>query len=292
VLIRNWSKLQIAVHNRATALLNLEKTFVKCYQKYRIDFSGLFGESQPLYRRGEYLLSGNTQVEEDQIPFLQSLPTEDAQTMEILARLDAVEPKYRPTHRVGFMGIMGKKVDSALYYAQEFRKWDDEVKMRRRTPERSKPTAVAIVTFESPLGAQVTTQVIIHRKAFTIMTKTAPEPRDMFWPNLSGVGAGNYSKLFRSLFVFGGMFGLVFFSFFVVSSIAGLIDLRQLAKIFPVIGEIIDQIPDAQLQFIQGVIPTVLLSSWTSLLPSVLLIMCKAQGLEAISWVEHSLLSK
>lgn len=90
----------------------------------------------------------------------------------------------------------------------------------------------------------------------------------------------------------GGMLALVSSSTFIVSSIAGLIDLQQLTFIFPGLGKILGQLTDAQKQFIQGVIPTVLLAGWNGMLPSVLLIMCRAQGLEAISWIEHSLLTK
>jgi hypothetical protein len=41
-----------------------------------------------------------------------------------------------------------------MYYAKEFNKWDAEVKERRRFPENSYPSSVAIVTFHSPLGIQ------------------------------------------------------------------------------------------------------------------------------------------
>jgi hypothetical protein len=120
----------------------------------------------------------------------------------------------------------------------------------------------------------------------------APEPRDLFWPNLAAYTANSFTKLLRGVFVMILTFLLISFSTFVVTSIAALIDLEQLAIIFPALGIILKDIPEAGVQFIQGVIPTILLSCWLAVLPSVLLMLCQMQGLEAVSWIENSLLSK
>ena len=115
---------------------------------------------------------------------------------------------------------------------------------------------------------------MVHRRPFAFMTRLAPEPRDVFWPNLSSRTANSYTKLFRSLFVMGSMFSIVFSSTFVVSSIAGLIDLEQLGILIPMLGDIFKDLPDGWIQFIQGVIPAILLAGWTSCLPSLLLGTC------------------
>ena len=119
----------------------------------------------------------------------------------------------------------------------------------------------------------------------------APEPRNVFWPNLSAKTAHNYSKFFRSLFAISVLVLLVTSSTIVVSSIATLIDLKQLAKNFPILG-FITQLPPSWIQFIQGIIPVTLFAAWNSMLPSILLILCQLQGLEANSWVDLSLMSK
>jgi hypothetical protein len=74
------------------------------------------------------------------------------------------------------------------------------------------------------------------------------------------------------------MFVLTFFSSVVVSAIAAVIDLETLVKIFPILTELFSRLTKAQVDFIQGVIPTALVSGWNSLLPTVLLLMCQAQG--------------
>lgn len=109
------------------------------------------------------------------------------------------------------------------------------------------------------------------------MTKPAPEPRDIYWPNLSSNGAHSTIKLFRGLMVLASLVFLVFSSTAVISTFAGLIDLKQLEIYLPGLKKILDELPEAWIQLIQGVIPTILVAAWTSSLPAVLIILCKMQ---------------
>jgi hypothetical protein len=77
----------------------------------------------------------------------------DPSLVEIMSFLEAIDPRKRPTHKTGFLGIFGTLVDSADYYAKHFREWDAQVHRLRRFPEQSPSTAVAIVTFDSPQSA-------------------------------------------------------------------------------------------------------------------------------------------
>ena len=114
------------------------------------------------------------------------------------------------------------------------------------------------------------------------MTKPAPEPRDIYWPNLSSNGAHSSIKLFRGLMVLGTLLFLIFSSTAAISTFAGLVDLKQLAVYIPGLKSILDEIPEAWIQLIQGVIPTILIAAWTSSLPAVLLILAKMQVIEFI----------
>jgi len=67
---------------------------------------------------------------------------------------------------------------------------------------------------------------------------------------------------------------------------------KQLAVYVPGLQRILDEIPEAWIQLIQGVIPTILVAAWTSSLPTVLIFLCKMQGLETESLIEMSVLSK
>ena len=66
------------------------------------------------------------------------------------------------------------------------------------------------------------------------MAISAPEPRDIYWPNLSSDIADPLAKLFRSLIVYMTLFFMVFFNTVIVSAISSLFDLNSLSRIFPV----------------------------------------------------------
>lgn len=85
---------------------------------------------------------------------------------------------------------------------------------------------------------------------------------------------------------------MIFFNTIIVTAISSLFDLDSISKIFPVFKEMIESLSPVTRQFIQGVVPTAVLSLWTSSLPSLLLILSQMQGLEAYSKIEMSVLSK
>lgn len=264
VLVRNWSQLQTAVQQRGVYLEKLEKL---------------------------YTLT-------ERYPFLNTPPVQDffpvrVSDSEIIVQ--EIEKRFRniprPVHYTGFLGFFGERVDSLDYYCKLFREWDAKVQRLRKTPERSAATHVAFVTFQSPMSATLLSQCVVHSNTFNMIARMAPEPRDVFWQNLSSKSAHRYSKLLRSFVAAAIMIFLITSSTIVVSSLAALMDLEQLALEFPFL-EFIKEIPPTWRQFIQGIIPPSLLALWNSLLPSILLILCHLQGLEAESWIQASLLSK
>nr|KAJ3423210.1 hypothetical protein HK105_000364 [Polyrhizophydium stewartii] len=294
VLCRNWSHLRNAIQKRAHFLNKLETVFAQVARRHAANERTSARNGRREILRGNSAVRVSSLLSPEHAPLLPrgafaSTESVNPAAIEVLSRIDAMNSSWRPQHRTGFLGLFGTLVDSAEFYAAKFHEWDRLVERFRRMPERSAPTAVGIVTFESPT---LVSQAVLQRRPFACMTKMAPEPRDMYWPNLSSKTASSYTKAIRGLLVYGSLFMLVFFSTFIVSSIAGLIDLGQLAVYVPVLGAILKDIPDTWIQFIQGVIPAALLTLWTSSLPSVLLILCQIQGIEASSWIEMSLLTK
>ena len=236
--------------------------------------------------------------------FLQGDPY-DPSVDEILKLVHSLPPCNRLQHRLGFLGLFGQQVDSAEYYAEKYRYWDTKVNQLRRMPESSQPTSVGFVTFESPESAIIASQINIASKPFVCMTRLAPEPRDLYWPNLSSKTADPHMKLLRTVVVYVCMFFMVFFNTLAVSAIASLIDLESLGRIIPGLKDVIDGLSPVTRQFIQGVIPTAVLAFWTSCLPSLLfcmssfhrvgltrIVLSQFQGLETLSWIEQSVLSK
>lgn len=236
VLFRHWTKLRDAVAKRAYYLGKLEKLWLK--------------------GSDESISLGN--------PFSQLDSTEY-----IISAIQTRFQTHRPKHKIGFLGT-GPEVDSVDFYCELFKEYDRRTRIFQNNSENSKPTGAGIITFENPMSANIASQAILHTDPFTFIAKMAPEPRDIHWFNLASRTAHSHSKFFRSITSIVVLFLLITWSTFVVSSIASLIDLEQIALYFPIFEGIINALPATIVQFIQGVIPTTLLASWNSCLPYVL----------------------
>ncbi len=69
---------------------------------------------------------------------------------DLVTRIPPIAREYR---RKGLLGCTGPKVDVLEYTLEQFKLWNREVDMLRRTPEDSPPTGVGFITFSSPLSA-------------------------------------------------------------------------------------------------------------------------------------------
>lgn len=269
VVCRNWTRLQKAVKKRSYYLQKLEYLTAK------------FGNQR----------QSNT-------PYIAHGTDAELMVSEIKFRFRDMSAEDRPSHRQGAFGFFGKAVDSVDFYCKEFERFDKMVNILRKDPENSEATSVAFVTFEKAASAvilinqTIASQSVLHTDPLAFMARMAPEPRDIYWPNISGKSAHSYSKFFRNIIANIGIFFMTLSSTVVVYWIASLINLEQLAKIFPWFGKVIEKVPKTVIQLIQGVIPTVLLAIWNASSPSFLLLLCHFQGLEAESWIQQALLKK
>ena len=263
ILCRTWSKLQTALSERAKYLDLMEELMHK-------------------YRHEVVELPTNESIE---VITIQS-------TIDDYKRMFSGIPiQKRPTNSLK-PGGCGRIVDSIDYYSEQFLEWDEKCNTLRQSPEISASTGIAFITFDNALSAVLASQSVLSTDPFSLMIKIAPEPRDLYWPNLSASSAKRYRKFMRNIVATATMFLLITSSTFVVSSIATLVDLQQLGKLIPPLGNLINSMPTSLKHLIEGVIPTTLLAIWNASLPSVLLLLCKFQGLEALSWIQNALLSK
>ena len=98
----------------------------------------------------------------------------------------------------------------------------------------------------------------------------APEPRDVYWPNLSSGVAGTTIKIFRSLFVNFMLFLIIFFSIVTILGIVTFLSSLPDSDQFPIVRDFFKRMGKTAKEFIQQVVPIVLFASWTSSIPSLL----------------------
>ncbi|KAI8608288.1 hypothetical protein BC830DRAFT_1174544 [Chytriomyces sp. MP71] len=306
VVCRQWFKLREAIRKRMYYLQALERLFADCVRNSSIKNSPNASTTNTSSQRipdSSTTLDLESSVDGDHgqdesdatVPLLSASDhrlslsdVTDPGLREMLSRINNMKPSMRPRHRTGFLGILGELVDSANYYAEKYQQWDCIVQELRLVPENSPCTAVAFVTFESPQSAVIASQIMITKRPYACVAKMAPEPRDIFWPNLSSRTATATLKLFRSIF----MNSISFFIFFSSIMLAAFSSVVPSWKELPFLKDLFDELSDTVKDYLSQVVPVVMFTAWTSSLPFLLIVICQLQGLEAESWIEQAVFSK
>ncbi|KIY73172.1 DUF221-domain-containing protein [Cylindrobasidium torrendii FP15055 ss-10] len=195
-----------------------------------------------------------------------------------------VPHRKRPTMRPGWLKA---KVDALEYLEGRFKELDEAVKKRRQSG-RFKATEAAFVTFEKMSAAQVALQVVHSKDPFKCTTYPAPEPRDIVWTNMT---PSTTHIRTRDTVVMLAMALLLFFWFFPVTALAGLLSYDEIKRTLPWLGRVIDSNAGIQ-AIVQNSLPSVAMISLNALLPFLLEGLTYMQGYRARSWIEYSLLRK
>uniref|UniRef100_A0A0E0JJT1 Calcium permeable stress-gated cation channel 1 n=1 Tax=Oryza punctata TaxID=4537 RepID=A0A0E0JJT1_ORYPU len=204
--------------------------------------------------------------------------------------LDYYQLKYernssqRPTTKTGFLGCFGSKVDAIEYYTSEIERIEKE-----ETEERGKimkdPKSVvpaAFVSFRSRWGAAVCAQTQQTSNPTVWLTEWAPEPRDVYWDNLS---IPFVYLTVRRLIIAVAFFFLNFFYVIPIAFVQSLANIEGIEKAVPFLKPLIEM--GAIKSFIQGFLPGIALKIFLILLPSILMFMSKVEGLTSVSSLER-----
>ncbi|CAO3564743.1 unnamed protein product [Mortierella alpina] len=195
--------------------------------------------------------------------------------------------KKRPTMRLGFMGIFGEKVDKIDHLREVFATLDKAVQNMRLSRVYA-ATSIGFVTFEDMQSAQILAQTVNTEETLTCETFLAPEPRDVYWDNLN-LPPGEIAV--RTVVVNVICFFLVFFWAGPVSVFSSFLNLDSLNKIFPGISRLAGQHRILK-SLIQGFLPTVGVIIFLTVVPRILLSLCRRQGMQSHSEIEQSLYNK
>ncbi|KAG2598207.1 hypothetical protein PVAP13_5KG067200 [Panicum virgatum] len=195
----------------------------------------------------------------------------------------------RPTTKTGFLGCFGAKVDAIEYYKSEI-EWIENEEAEEREKIVKDPKSVvpaAFVSFRSRWGAAVCAQTQQTSNPTVWLTEWAPEPRDVYWDNLS---IPFVSLTVRRLIVAVAFFFLNFFYVIPIAFVQSLANLEGIEKAAPFLKPLVE-IPTIK-SFIQGFLPGIALKIFLILLPTILMFMSKVEGLTSISSLERRSASK
>ncbi|KAK4759255.1 hypothetical protein SAY87_022386 [Trapa incisa] len=186
----------------------------------------------------------------------------------------------KPSMKTGFLGLWGKKVDAINHYKSEIENVSKEIAAEREkvTCDPKSIMPAAFVSFKTRWAAAVCAQTQQSRNPTLWLTDWAPEPRDVYWPNLA---IPYVSLTLRRLIMGVAFFFLTFFFMIPITIVQSLASIEGLEKVLSFLKPLIEvKVIKA---FIAGVLPGLALKLFLIFLPTILMIMSKFEGFISLS---------
>jgi hypothetical protein len=186
----------------------------------------------------------------------------------------------KPTHKTGFLGLIGKKVDTIEYCNEKIKELLPKLEEEQKNTLSEKQQRAAIVVFNSRAAAASASQTL-HAQMFDKWTVTeAPEPREIIWSNLP---MKMYDRNTRRSVIYFIVFLTVFFYLIPISAISAVTTLEKLRQKLPFLKVVVDE-PTVK-TVLQAYLPQLALIVFLALLPALLLFVSKSEGIPSQSHV-------
>lgn len=195
-----------------------------------------------------------------------------------------VPQKKRPSHRLGFLGLVGKKVDTIEWGREELEKSIPAAETAQTEFIAGKYNKIGaiFVEFNTPADAENAFQTVSHHQALQMAPKVIGiRPEEVVWGNLN---LPWWQKIVRRYLVIGFIAALIIF-WAIPVGIVGIIAQVKVIEGLPGLHWIGD-IPPVLLGVISNLVPVVALSILMSLVPVVMRLCGRLGGLTTLSQIE------
>ncbi|KAH6632596.1 hypothetical protein F5144DRAFT_255922 [Chaetomium tenue] len=206
----------------------------------------------------------------------------DAESGSIAARW--VPPKKRPTHRLGFLGLVGKKVDTINWCRTELERLIPEVEAAQAKYRAGgfKNIPGVFVEFRTQSDAEGASQILAHHQGLHMTPKyVGVRPSEVIWKSLA---IPWWQKVIRRYAVLGFIAAMILFWAIPVAFVGIVSNIDFLSSISFL--RWLNEIPDVIMGVVTGLLPSVLLSILMSLVPIVMRLCAKLAGEPSVSRVE------
>lgn len=184
----------------------------------------------------------------------------------------------RPTHRIGFLGLCGAKVDSIDYCNEKITELVPKLETEQKVTLRDRQLHSAIIFFTTRVAAAAAAQSLHGKTVDSWTVMDAPEPRQILWSNLS---IGYFSREVRQYVIYFIVALTVLFYVIPIGIIAAFTTLKNLMKLLPFLRPVLKII---QLRTVlEAFLPQLALLIFLALLPKLLMFMSKAEGIASES---------
>lgn len=146
----------------------------------------------------------------------------------------------------------------------------------------------AFITMESVASAQMAAQTILDPRVYKMIVNLAPAPKDIRWENLKM----SYTKRMIKSYLITTIIILSYaVIIFLVALLTSLLDLKSIIKFWPSLGKFIGK-SKFLTTFVTGILPPLLFSALSVLVPYFYKFLCMHQGYSSNSEIELSTLLK
>ncbi|KNA19423.1 hypothetical protein SOVF_061740 [Spinacia oleracea] len=184
----------------------------------------------------------------------------------------------RPMNRIGFLGLLGKKVDTIEYCNEKINELIPKLEAEQKDTLRDRQLSSALVFFSSTVAAASAAQSIHARMVDTWTVEGAPEPRQLIWSNLS---LHYYAREVRKYVVYIIVALMIFFYMIPISIISAFTTMEKLVKLLPFIKPVVKIVPVRTV--LEAYLPQLALIIFLALLPKLLMFLSKAEGISSES---------
>ncbi|XP_074272506.1 CSC1-like protein ERD4 [Silene latifolia] len=184
----------------------------------------------------------------------------------------------KPTNRIGFLGLCGRKVDSIEYCNEKINELIPKLEAEQKVTLRDRQLASALIFFSTRVAAASAAQTLHARTVDSWTVMDAPEPRQLLWSNLS---ISYYSREVRQYVVYFIVALTVLFYMIPISAISAFTTLENLVKILPFIKPVVNIATIRTV--LEAYLPQLALIVFLAMLPKLLMFLSKTEGIPSES---------
>ncbi|KAJ1304283.1 hypothetical protein OPQ81_005443 [Rhizoctonia solani] len=198
----------------------------------------------------------------------------------------AMDMVPRPTHRLGWVPLIGQKVDTFDWCKTEIARLNDEIKEKRKALPNCKPHGSAFIQCNLQMGAHVLAQCVSYHEPLKMSQKWIEvAPEDIIWDNIDD---GAYEV--RSRYVLSWLLTFAVIAlWFIPTTFAGILSNVDQLCVKAKWLQWICRLPDVVQGIIQGVLPPAVIAILFLLLPIYLRAMAVFECIPRHSLVSISL---
>ncbi|KAF3020543.1 hypothetical protein E8E14_006076 [Neopestalotiopsis sp. 37M] len=207
----------------------------------------------------------------------------DAESGSLAARW--IPAKKRPSHRLGFLGLVGKKVDTINWCRTELERLIPETDRAQKTFKSGtyKKIPGVFIEFHRQSQAEDANQVLAHHQALQMSPKfIGITPSEVVWKALR---VSWWQRVIRRFAVLGFITALIVFWAIPVAVVGAISNINYLMSTFTWLS-FLNAVPEKIMGVITGLLPSVALSILMSLVPVIMRLCAKLSGEPSLSRVE------